>query len=167
MLTKACPVCGGDVYSELVDFGVIEYRCFQAGHLVSENHINKVIAGRKYQKEVTVVNPEEKKTPGSRARISLERRIKEFEKDREQVLADYADMRLNDFYSKWHLNSTLWGHMKKLWEVKGKRPGYGQGEPVEKSANKKPEGTAPLTEHEQYLILLGYQQAVREILKYF
>jgi len=44
MLNKGCPICGGDVYSEIDDYGVVEHRCFQAGHLVSDEHVQKVQA---------------------------------------------------------------------------------------------------------------------------
>ena len=56
MLNKACPICGGDVYSEEVEYGGIEYRCLQAGHLVSEDHVNKLLVerGLMENKEVTM-----------------------------------------------------------------------------------------------------------------
>ena len=80
----------------------------------------------------------------------------------------------------------MWMKLKKDWGVQGKyivkkervtaassgeEPTAKEGNPVEEPTIPEAEGAiarsvdAPLTEHEHYLVLLGWQQAAREFLR--
>ena len=99
---------------------------------------------------------------------------KYFEQHKEAILADYNSMKLKDFYKRWSISTTGWTKLKKDWGVQGKNKKLGSKK-IEASANpeEKPETPeavarsveAPLTEHEHYLVLLGWQQAAREFLR--
>jgi len=176
MLNKGCPICGGDVYAEIVDYGVVEHRCFQAGHLVSDEHINKVQAERgairqkltKEKKEATVVDYKE---------MNMQRRGRYIKEHLVEIVEDIKVMSDADVMAKWGFkDSTCYELRKKhapgtLGGKKNKKP---RKTPVAKTGAKEKtapgstsatEDTAPLTEHERYLILLGYQQATREFLQ--
>ena len=84
-----------------------------------------------------------------------------FEQNKEAILADYRSMTLKGLYSKWRLTATTWTNLKRKWEVQGKGKGTSSRPEKEKDATV----DDALSEHEQYLILLGYQQATREFLE--
>jgi len=93
-----------------------------------------------------------------------------YEQNKEAMVADYNSMSVSSFLLKWGISTATWQKLKKLWGVPKKSKGIRTekaapaAEPEKKPLE--PEETAPLTEHERYLILLGYQQATREFLKY-
>ena len=79
-----------------------------------------------------------------------------YEQHKDEIMADYISLGLNALLGKWHMAALTWGKLRKEWGIEGKRRG-----PKKRLAS---EGASPLTEHERYLVLLGYQQAMREIL---
>lgn len=81
-----------------------------------------------------------------------------YEQNKEAILADYYSLKLMEFFKRWRITSTTWLKLKKLWGVINKQKRIKPRAPV-------PDNQIELTEHERYLILLGYQQAVREFLK--
>jgi len=88
-----------------------------------------------------------------------------YEQNKEAILADYLLMKLLIFLERWHMTTRTWQMLKKKWEVKNKWKGSGIRKPKEDKPSTADKEVAPLTEHERYLLLLGWQQAVREILK--
>lgn len=82
-----------------------------------------------------------------------------FEQNKEAIEADYHSMILREFFTKWGMCSTTWQKLKKKWGIQGKGKATGPKRAVDTG------GTQGSTEHERYLILVGYQQAVREFLK--
>lgn len=111
-------------------------------------------AVQNYNREPAPTKPKDKRTIGGY-----------WEKNREAMTADYQSMRVSSFISKWGLSSTTWQELKNKWGVPNKIRGRAKAtkssipEPSEQATD------AALTEHERYLILLGYQQATREFLK--
>ena len=93
-----------------------------------------------------------------------------YEQNREAILADYNSMTLLPFYKRWGISSNMWVELKREWEIPGK---YKKHDSKKIEALASPEATepvatsvdSPLTEHEHYLVLLGWQQAAREFLK--
>jgi len=85
--------------------------------------------------------------------------FKYFERNKEDILVDYQFMKLIDFFHKWGFTSNTWTKLKKRWGIAGKR---GPKPTSQEETGHKIDGKA-LSEHDRYLILLGYQQAVREI----
>lgn len=45
-----------------------------------------------------------------------------FEDNKEAILQDYQNLRLKEFYAKWHMTSTTWTKLKRDWELPGKSP---------------------------------------------
>jgi len=161
MLNKACPICGGDVYSEGVEYGVMEYRCLQAGHLVPEEYVNKLLVERGLieNKEVTM------EFKG----LSKHQKGQYIKEHLDEIVEDIQTMKDDAVMAKWGFkNSTCYELRKKhAPETIGKRRVKKPRVIKEsKALSEKPiEGTSPLTEHERYLMLLGYQQATREFLQ--
>ena len=152
MLSKGCPKCGGDI---MEDPGVLdgpEFKCLQCGHSVTIQYYQEKIADLEVAEVPPVPAVKERKLKHS------EKRIIALEKDREAVLTDYQNMYLVAFFKKWKLNPTLWQKLKEKWCVIGKQPRK------KKPADSPAREPDKLTEHAEYLILLGYQMAVREIL---
>lgn len=91
-----------------------------------------------------------------------------YEKNKEAMVADYNSMRVSSFFLKWGISSQTWPKLKKKWGISNKTKGRGSKQ-VEKTTQRVVKETTSedtaLTEHERYLILLGYQQAVREIFR--
>ena len=90
------------------------------------------------------------------------------------ILADYQSMTLREFFKRWRIATTTWIRLKKLWGVQNKWGSRGAKVEAPRPAQEKasPGGVAleavnlaKHTEHEEYLVLLGYQTAVREMLK--
>lgn len=83
------------------------------------------------------------------------------EEHKEEILADIGRLPQGEVLNKWGIGSNTYYQLSKgMIRVKaeaGKRPGA--------KAQSKPDEVVELTEHERYLVLLGYQQAVREFLK--
>ena len=100
-----------------------------------------------------------------------------YEQNREAILADYKSMKLKDFFKRWGISSTGWTKLKADWNVQGKHKKHGLKKQRKfaiadevPASPEAPEAVArsveaPLTEHEHYLVLLGWQQAAREFLK--
>jgi len=90
-----------------------------------------------------------------------------FDQNREAMVADYHSMKLMDFFKKWAITSNTWLRLKKKWGVenKGKKRPKKPKKTTTKAVKKTTSEDVALTEHERYLILLGYQQAVREFLR--
>ena len=89
-----------------------------------------------------------------------------YEENKDVILADYSAMKLTPFFAKWRINSKVWGELKEKWAVANKGRSIGKrahDNDWVKTGKHGPQGRG-LTEHEQYLVLLGYQQAVREFL---
>ena len=92
---------------------------------------------------------------------------KYYEQNKDAIVADYNLMKLLLFFKKWGIGSTAWTKLKAEWGVPGKNKS-----PRAVPAAAKPEAVpeellvdVSLSEHERYLILLGWQQAAREFLK--
>ena len=71
-------------------------------------------------------NPDAAKKPENMPEIMPGR---DWEKDKEAIIADYKSMKLLDLYKKWHLNSGKWKKLKKEWNVPGKGR-YSHGKPI-------------------------------------
>ncbi len=89
---------------------------------------------------------------------------KYFEKNKEAILADYNSMKLILFYRRWGISTNMWIELKKDWSVQGKHTLHATKEKSESPLGDPP-ADGPLTEHERYLMLLGWQQAAREFMK--
>lgn len=83
-----------------------------------------------------------------------------------EIMADYNSMQLRKFLKRWHMATTTWTGLKKLWEVpkKARVLGVRSGK-VAKLPKPAKDVALSLSEHDRYLILQGYQQATREFLK--
>jgi hypothetical protein len=46
---------------------------------------------------------------------------KYFEENKDQIISDYAKMNQREFLTYWHLASTTWLTLKRLWHIKNKR----------------------------------------------
>jgi len=119
------------------------------------NHLEEEVAVSETDEveEVKVVNHRNKSPMAVKA-------IRKYRKENKAaMLHDYYTMTLKDFFQKWSISSATWSGLKKDWEVTGK--GWGHSMPKEPPVA----GSEPdqLTEHDHYLMLLGYQMAVREI----
>ena len=97
-----------------------------------------------------------------------------WENNKTDILADYQSMPLREFFKRWHIATTTWPKLKELWHVESKWGSRGAKVEAPRPAQEKasPGGVAleavnlaKHTEHEKYLILLGYQTAIREMLK--
>ena len=97
-----------------------------------------------------------------------------YEQNREAILADYNSMTLLPFYRRWHISTKAWMGLKTDWSVQGKHKAHASKKVVALASTEEapvaPESIArsvdaPLTEHEHYLVLLGWQQAAREFLR--
>jgi len=96
--------------------------------------------------------------------------LKYFEQNKEAILVDYNSMKLRDFFKRWGISSTGWTKLKVDWNVQGKHKKHSSKKEWESAIPEVPEAVArsvdaPLTEHEHYLVLLGWQQAAREFLR--
>jgi len=132
------------------------------------------------KKEVIMVDTEkhvgEKTSVPARPKKRKQLR-KYYEQHKEAILADYRSMKLYDFFKRWHISTTWWLKLKEDWKVQGKQrkhslkkewklvaPDKAPAAPeVEEAIARSVD--APLTEHEHYLVLLGWQQAAREFLR--
>lgn len=104
------------------------------------------------KKEVAMQN---KGTVPPRSSTKKRKNLWEYmDQNKEAILADYRRLRLTDFYRRWGFCTSTWQKLKIKWGVKGKG-----------KATSPRRVTETLTEHERYLILVGYQMATREILK--
>lgn len=145
-----CANCGKQV---LVD-GTPDEKCYLCGKSARK----KVYI----EKEVTMES-----TMNVPLRPSKRKKLDEYlEQNKEAIIGDYNSMPLREFFIKWHISTIKWGKLKKLWAVPSKgymRKSTGRSktvkEPIADDAQ-----VVPLEEHERYLMLLGYQQAVREFL---
>lgn len=91
-----------------------------------------------------------------------------YEENKEAILADFTALKLLDFLKKWKISTFTWQKLKRKWEIKSKQTGRPNTRPGNLNATAKHstgDVDVSLTEHERYLILLGYQQAVREFLR--
>jgi len=94
-----------------------------------------------------------------------------YEDNKVAVIADYQAMELREFLKKWRLSTANWATLKREWEVPGKARG---GKTPKTRPEKKDrlddrqqtgkQSPQDITEHEHYLMLLGYRHAIREIL---
>lgn len=104
------------------------------------------------KKEVVMQN---KGTVPSRLSTKKRRNLWEYmDQNKEEILADYRRLRLKDFFKRWSMCTSTWAKLKIKWGVKGKGKAISPRRVTE-----------TLTEHERYLILVGYQMATREILQ--
>ena len=79
------------------------------------------------------------------------------EEHREEILEDIGRLGKGEVCKKWGFSGTTYFMLKRGEAKAGKQPGA--------KVPSKPSEVVELSEHEHYLVLLGYQQAVREILK--
>jgi len=92
-----------------------------------------------------------------------------YEQHKEDIIADYYAMPILEFLARWRISTITWGKLRLKWAVLGKQHG---GARIRRPQvdNKAPENekqynpTSELSEHDQLLILKGYQMAVREFL---
>lgn len=47
---------------------------------------------------------------------------KYFEENKEAILQDYQNLKLKEFYAKWHMSSTTWLRLKRDWGIQRKAP---------------------------------------------
>lgn len=131
-------------------------RCIWCGKSATKKEVimveNKVTAGE------GVVPPFPKKRKERRAY---------FEQNKEAIIADYYSMKLLDFFKRWRITTGRWLKLKIQWGVERKDSKRLKqvGKPAPKPVEQAAEDVTAMTEHERYLILLGYQQAVREYLR--
>lgn len=149
MITKACPKCGGDVYQRDTEYGT-EYVCLQAGHEVSFEYLERVMAERKGIQES--ISEEAKMAKGDIAKYR--------EENKEAIMADYYAMDYAAFLERWNIPDGSWPGLKRKWNMASKpwkkmRDGKAGVDP----------GDVSLSQRDQYLILVGYQQAIRELIK--
>ncbi len=92
------------------------------------------------------------------------------EKYKESILLDYSNLTLPEFFKRWGLTSTTWQKLKKKWAIAGRGRGRRHGNVVTPKQGENIElgeestDSQGLNEHERYLILIGYRQAVQEFL---
>lgn len=87
-----------------------------------------------------------------------------YEEHKDAIIADFYGMSTLEMVKRWAMSVSTWTKLKGKWGVKSKRRGQRPKRQNQEPPADEDTGTAPLTEHERYLILLGYQQAIREIL---
>lgn len=116
------------------------------------------------KKEIIMAETEERAVPPKPKK--RRKHWEYFDQNQEAIVADYRSMKLVDFFKRWAITSSSWTKLKKKWGVENKGRGLLKPAKRPKQGNK-PKGanTQELTEHERYLILLGYQQATREFLR--
>ena len=78
------------------------------------------------------------------------------EEHKEEILADIGRLPRREVLEKWGFSGTTYSILRRGVE---KQPST--------KASSKPDQVVELSEHERYLILLGWQQAAREFLKRF
>lgn len=125
------------------------------------------------KKEVIVKEQEVAEKTGQVPEKPKKRKLlwKYYDEHKEAILADYQSMPLVKFFERWSIWSSTWDRLKERWQFEGKGKGSGQrkGRRTDIKPPKSPKTdesqVVELTERERYLVLLGYQQAVREILK--
>ena len=154
-----CANCGKQVISNEPDS-----KCYWCGNYARYKYAEK----KEVTMEQNIGTSEERAPVPRRPKQRLEKLWGYFDQHKEAIIADYRSMTLNDFYKRWHITSSTWLKLKKKWEVPSKGLGgskkkrHGKtGVKVDQKGDKK----VKLTEHERYLILVGYQMAVREFLK--
>lgn len=65
-------------------------------------------------------------------------RIQYFEENKEAILQDYQNLKLKEFYNKWHMTSATWTKLKRDWKLPGKMPRKSTPRPqTHKSGNHK------------------------------
>ena len=127
---------------------------------------NCLFCGKNASKKEVIMAEREPVPTRPRKRKQLR---KYFEQNKEAILVDYNSMKLKDFFKRW-ISSSMWTKLKADWGIQGKYKKLGSKKVW---AFENPEATgpvatnvdAPLTEHEHYLVLLGWQQAAREFLR--
>lgn len=147
-----CVSCGKQT---LVD-GEPGERCLFCGEPVS-SPVQRILSEIINKKEVSMQEKPVKSKPEKR-----KRRREYFEQNKEAMLADYYLLPIGEFLKKWALSSTTWVNLKRKWNVVSKNTRL-TGTPILRDV--KLPSPHDLTEHERYLVLLGYQMAVREFLK--
>ncbi len=85
------------------------------------------------------------------------------EEHKEEILKDARTLEKDEVLKKWDISLSALNKLKKASELQKDKDIW-----VPNAPNLIRQGEEPvaLTEHERLLILLGYQQAVREFLKY-
>ena len=112
ILEKACPICGGDVYSEDWKYGT-DYECVQAGHTVSEEHIKDVIAERaKAREEAAVLDEAARKEVkvGTKGKRGGAMKVKHefYEANKLQIINDFLQAGKKQMLSNWGMSDTGW-----------------------------------------------------------
>jgi len=104
------------------------------------------------------VSEPEKSPPEVPPRPKKRRQLQQyFEQNKEAILTDYYSMRLMDFFVKWHLTSTTWIKLKKLWNaapklrVVAKRTSKPSKAKPEKETALKPPDWDNLTRQQKFL----------------
>ena len=120
----------------------------------------------------TQPNPEVPPRPKKRKQLPAY-----YEENKEAIIAAYRTLGTRQFLKVWHISTKRWMQLRKDWKEPSKGTGnrYGLSKKVEKGDKKlssqekvKPEEgevDVSLSQRDQYLILIGYQQATRECLK--
>lgn len=150
-----CVNCGRE---NLVD-GVPGEKCLFCGLPVREKvkvEKRKIIN----KKEVTMQQERAPVPPRPKKRKKL---WEYFEQNKKEIIADYQSMILRDFFKRWGITTVTWKKLKDKWKISTKGPGARTVKSLEADSPKVDE--LALNEHERYLVLLGYQQAVREFIK--
>lgn len=105
-----------------------------------------------YKKEGTM----QEHSPSELKKMGIREKHRFIEEHKEEIIRDARRLKKREILKKWDISSTTFYKLKKLYAPELLR----QNE--EEKTDDLPEA---LTEHERYLILLGYQMAVREFLK--
>ena len=82
------------------------------------------------------------------------------EAHKEEIEVDLGKLSKSEVMEKWGISGTTYSEM-----TKGMKKVRTEATPEQPAPPEAGQGVAPLTEHEHYILLLGYQQAVRELLK--
>ena len=98
----------------------------------------------------------EKPSPGESKKMSIREKHLFIEEHKEEIVRDARKLKKRKTLDKWGISNTTLYKLKKLYAPEL----ISQSE--EENTDDLPEA---LTEHERYLILLGYQMATREFLK--
>lgn len=85
----------------------------------------------------------------------------------EEIMVDIRSMSKDEVVEKWPFGPSTYGKLRRIHapEIIGQQGAKTLKKPTQKTIKETTGEDVALTEHERYLILLGYQQATREFLK--
>lgn len=121
LIEKACPICNGDVFREELEYGQVTYRCLQAGHTVTEEHIKKVLAERgKLRESVQVTEKKEAGMPAGKGQKggNTWERSQYYLAHQREIIVTFLTNGGSGLHLQWGIGSATWtqrGGVEERW----------------------------------------------------